>query len=267
VLGIRAPLRPLLSFGFIALSAKAFAGAWTWQEGHGQLGMTATPSTAAEAFDGDRKLTPTPRYNKFELQTLFEYGFTDRFTVIVGPGLQHIDIASPIDARRTGVGFTDLGGRYRILQGENWVVSGQAVLRVPGTFDTGNPAAIGNNGVEADFRALFGLSFAIGEMPAFLDLQVAQRYRTNGPPDEFRFDATLGLRFLPQWLVLAQFFNVISEGARPPIFPSYDYSKIQISVVYEISKQWAVQGGGFSTYLGRSALQENGLLLGAWYRF
>jgi protein XagA len=267
VLRIGAALRPLLGLGILALPVKALAGAWTWEEGHGQLLMTATPSTATEVFDGQRNLVSTPRYNKFEFQTLFEYGLTDRFTVIVGPGFQHVDIAAPIDAKRTGIGFTDLGGRYRFLQGENWVVSGQAVVRVPGTFDTGNPAAIGNNGTEVDLRALFGLTFTLAGMPAFLDLEVAQRYRTNGPPDEFRFDATLGLRFLPQWLLLAQFFNVISEGARPPVFPSYDYSKIQLSVVYEIDKHWAVQGGGFSTYSGRNALQENGLLLGAWYRF
>jgi hypothetical protein len=267
VFSFRAALRSLLGFGCLALPIKAFAGAWTWEEGHGQVVMTATSSSANEAFDGDRHLQSTPRYNKFEFQALFEYGFTERFTVMVTPGLQHIDIAAPVDAKRTGIGYSDFGGRNRVWEGANWVVSGQASLRVPGTFDTGNPAAIGNNGVEADLRALFGYSFTIGAWPVFLDLQVAQRFRTNGPPDELRSDATLGVRFLPQWLALVQFFNVISEGPRPPIFPSYDYSKFQFSVVYELSKQWAVQLGAVTTYSGRNALQENGLIFGAWYRF
>ena len=266
MLRMRAALRSLLGLSFIALPPKAFAGAWTWEQGHGQLLMTATASTATEVFDGDRKLLAAPRYNKFEFQTLFEYGVTDNFTVMIGPGFQHVDIAAPIDAQRSGLGFTDLGGRYRLMQGDGWVASGQALLRVPGTFDTGNPAAIGNYGVEMDLRALFGLSFAFGAMPAFLDLEVAQRFRTNGPPDEFRFDVTVGVRFLPQWLLLAQLFNVVSEGARPPI-PSYDYSKFQFGAVYEINRQWFVQGGAFSTYHGRNALQENGLLAGVWYRF
>ncbi|MEA2990587.1 MAG: hypothetical protein QOG83_3298, partial [Alphaproteobacteria bacterium] len=32
-------------------------------------------------------------------------------------------------------------------------------------------------------------------------------------------------------------------------------------------RQWAVQAGGFTTFSGRNALQENGLVVGAWYRF
>src|SRR6185295_8813489 len=130
-----------------------------------------------------------------------------------------------------------------------------------------NPAAIGHNSFEVDMRALFGYSFKIGAWPAFVDLQVAQRNRYDGPPSEFRFDATVGVRFLPQWMLLVQMFNVVSEGAGPPVYPSYDYSKLQLSVVYDLTPQWSLQFGGFTTYMGRNALQENALLLAAWYRF
>jgi hypothetical protein len=267
VFGIRAAALRLLVLTLGIASTEALGGAWTHEAGHGHLLVTATGSGAGQVFDGARNLQATPRYNKFEFQALFEYGVTDWFTTILSPGLQHIDIAAPVSAQRTGLGYTELGGRYRIGQGENWVFSGQATLRVPGTFDRSNPAAIGYNGIETDLRALFGYSFTIGAWPAFLDLQLAQRFRAGDPPDEFRADVTLGLRPLPQWLVLAQFFNVISEGSSPPLFPSYYYSKLQLSVVHDLTRQWAVQAGGFTTYAGRNALQENGLLVGAWYRF
>jgi hypothetical protein len=78
---------------------------------------------------------------------------------------------------------------------------------------------------------------------------------------------TLGVRPLPQWLLLVQLLNVISEGAIPPLFPSYDYSKLQVSVVHDLTRQWSLQAGGFTTYSGRNALQENGLIMGAWYRW
>jgi hypothetical protein len=254
-------------FGCLTSSAAALAGAWTMEAGHGQVVVTATSSVASEAFDGSRDLVATPRYRKFEFQALFEYGVTDWLTAIVAPGLQHIDIAAPVTARRTGLGYSEFGGRARILSGDNWVLSGQSTLRVPGTFDTGNPAAVGYSGTEHDLRVLFGYAFSIRGMPAFLDLQLGQRFRAGDPPNELRADITLGVRPLPQWLVLAQVFNVISEGASPPLFPSYDYSKLQISVVYDLTRQWAVQAGGFTTFSGRKALQENGLVVGAWYRF
>ncbi len=248
-------------------ASHAFAGAWTLEQGHGQVVVTVTPSTADEAFDGDRTTQSRPRYDKVEVQALAEYGVTDWLTAIVSPGLQHVDIAAPVGAHRSGLGYTELGGRYRFLSGDNWVFSGQATGRIPGTFDTANPAAIGYNGFEYDFRLLFGYSFAVGAWPAFLDLQLAQRLRTGDPPNELRADVTFGVRPLPQWLLLAQVFNVVSEGNSPPIFPSYDYSKLQLSAIYDLTRQWSVQAGGFTTFSGRNALQENGLIFGAWYRF
>ncbi len=267
MLGIRAAALRLVALALGGASTEALGGAWTHEAGHGQLLVTATGSGADRVFDGSRNLQPMPRYSKFEFQALFEYGMTDWFTAIISPGLQHIDIASPTSASRTGLGYTEFGGRYRFIQGQNWVISGQATLRVPGTFDQSNPAAIGYNGIETDLRALFGYSFAIGAWPAFLDLQFAQRFRSGDPPDEFRADVTFGLRPLPHWLFLTQFFNVISEGSNAPLFPSYHYSKLQLSAVYDLTRQWSLQAGGYATYSGRNALQENGLLAGAWYRF
>ena len=263
----RVAMTSLIGLGLLASSTQAHAGAWTFEAGHGQVVSTMTLSSANEVFDRSRNLQPAPRYNKFEFQALFEYGVYDWFTLIVMPGLQHIDIAAPVNARRDGLGFTEFGGRYRIWRGENWVLSAQATVRIPGTFDAGNPAAIGNNGFENDIRLLFGYSFMIGGAQAFIDLQGGQRFRSGDQPSEFRLDATFGVRPAPQWLVLAQVFNVVAEGASPPLFPSYDYSKLQLSVIYDLNRQWSLQAGGFSTFHGRNALQENGLLAGAWYRF
>jgi hypothetical protein len=68
-------------------------------------------------------------------------------------------------------------------------------------------------------------------------LEVAQRERTAGNPSEFRADATLGVTVLPQWLLLAQSFNVISEGAANTIYDggSYEYYKLQLSAVYSLT--------------------------------
>jgi hypothetical protein len=259
-------LRTLVGLALLT-PVQAHAGAWTLEEGQGIAVLALNPSTADQIFNGSHKLQTTPRYNKFEFQALFEYGVRDWFTVIVAPGVQHIDIAAPVDAKRTGLGFTEFGGRLRIFHSDNWVVSTQATIRIPGTFDASNPAAIGHNGFEHDLRLLVGHSFRLADWPAFVDLQFAQRFRSGERPSEVRIDAALGVRPAPQWLMLAQLFNVISEGDSPPLFPSYDYSKLQLSVVYEVTPHWALQAGGFTTFHGRNALQENGLLAAVWYRF
>ena len=131
------------------------------------------------------------------------------------------------------------------------------MLREPGTDQATNPAAIGYTDPELDTRALFGKGFSISGLPAYVNLQVAQRFRFGDPPDEFRFDATFGLFVAPKWLLLAQSFNVISEGAgRNVLFPAYDYEKLQLSVIYSVTNTLALQFGGFTTFSGRNALQD-----------
>jgi len=258
----------LLVIALLSMPCQALAGAWTLDKNTGQIILTGTLSQANEVFDSARQIASTPRYNKFELGPLLEYGFTDRFTFMLNPGFQHIDVAPPFSGSRTGQGYTDVGGRYKILEGDTWVFSGQVELNLPGTSQTANPAAIGYTDTEVDVRALFGKSFTINGLASFIDLEIAERFRFGDPPDEFRFDATFGVRLNPQWQLLAQTFSVFSEGAGTgPFFTSYDYHKLQLSAVYNITPNFAIQVGGFTTFSGRNALQENGLVTAIAYKF
>ena len=133
--------------------------------------------------------------------------------------------------------------------------------------DRSNPAAVGYTSYEADVRALLGHGFTLGGMPSFIDVQLAQRFSTSGAPNEFRADLTFGIRPSERWLLLAQSFNVMSEGAGGWAYSSYEYYKLQLSAVYSITPALGVQAGAFTTYAGRNALQENGGILGVWYKF
>jgi hypothetical protein len=183
------------------------------------------------------------------------------------PSLQHVDIAAPFAAARSGLGYTDIGGRARIWSDASWVFSAQATFRIPGVYDRSNPAAIGYTDSEIDVRGLAGYSFKAGTLPAFVDLELAQRFRLGGPPDEFRTDVTFGIRPADRWLLLAQSFNVVSEGAGTWGFGSFAYHKFQLSAVYDLTPRLSLQLGGYTTYWGRNALQENGLVIGAGYKF
>lgn len=257
----------VLAIGLVVSPSPAFAGAWTLESGEGLAITSLTPSEARKVFDGKGDQQSGPRYSKTELETLFEYGVSNWFTAILAPSLQHISVGAPVDAHRTGLGYTDVGGRLLLLQRDSWVLSAQTTLRVPGSFDKLNPAAIGYTDPEVDVRGLLGYGFDAAGWPTFIDIQLAQRFRLGGPPDEFRADITLGTRPLPRWLLLLQSFNVISEGAGTLGFTSYSYEKLQLSAVYAVTPAMSVQLGGFTTFAGRNALQENGFVLSGWYKF
>lgn len=263
----RAGLQFIIATGLIGYTTTAFAGAWTLDAGTGELIITATAMQASDLFSSGSVLKSIRRYSKDEGQALIEYGVTNWFTAMFGPSLQHVDIAAPLSAERSGLGYTDIGGRAQIWSNDSWVVSAQATVRIPGTYDKTNPAAIGYTDPEIDIRGLVGYSFKAGTMPSFVDVQVAQRFRLGGAPDEFRTDVTFGIRPIDKWLLLAQSFNVISEGAGTWGFGSFAYHKFQLSAVYELTPALSLQLGGYSTYWGRNALQENGLVVGAWYKF
>ena len=263
----RVGLRFIIAAGLMSYATAAFAGAWTLDEDKGDLIVTNTAMQASNLFSTGGALQRTPRYTKDEVQALFEYGATDWFTAMFAPSLQHVDIAAPGNAERSGLGYTDVGGRARIWSDDSWVMSAQATIRIPGTYDKTNAAAIGYTDPEIDVRGLVGYGFKAGTMSSFVDLEVAQRFRLGGPPDEFRADITFGIRPVEKWLLLAQSFNVISEGAGTWGYGSFAYHKVQFSVVYDLTTSLALQVGGYSTYWGRNALQENGLVIGAWYKF
>jgi hypothetical protein len=253
----------------LLVPSAAWASAWTLPEGTGQWLATLDASTATEFWEKDGALAPTPRYNKVDVDVLVEYGITDRLTFLIDPGLQHIDIAPPVSAQRTGLDYTEFGARYAFIRDPTWVLSGQATLRIRGTFDTSNPAAIGYTDVESDLRLLLGHSFDIAGFASFFDIELAERVRTAGYPSEFRVDATFGTYVAPRWLLLLQGFNVVSEGAGNVDYTggSYDYEKVQLSAVYALTPTWSLQGGGYVTYAGQNALEENGLIFGVWHRF
>lgn len=256
-----------LALGVLCLPSAAWGGAWTLPEGTGQLLATFTAATSTTFFS-DSGLAATPRYNKEELHALLEYGLTGQLTAIVDSGLQHIDIATPTSAERTGLGYTEFGARYAFIQEPAWTVSAQSTVLVPGTLQTSNPAAVGYTDVEADVRLLLGHNFQFGGAPAFFDVEAAERVRTAGYPSEFRAEATFGFRILPRWLLLIQSFNVVSETSGLSVLGgSYDYEKLQLSAVYALTDAWSLQFGGYTTYAGHNALQENGLLFGVWRQF
>lgn len=263
----RVGIRCILAVGLMSTATAAFAGAWTLDAGTGELIITGTAMQATSVFDSNSKLQSIPRYGKEEAQALIEYGVTNWFTAMLQPSLQHVNIAAPFGAERGGLGYTDIGGRARIWSDDSWVVSAQATFRIPGVLDKTNPAAIGYTDPEVDIRGLVGYSFKAGTLPAFIDVEVAQRFRLGGPPDEFRTDITFGIRPVDRWLFLAQSFNVVSEGAGTWGFGSFAYHKFQLSAVYALTPTLSLQLGGYSTYWGRDALQENGLVVGAWYKF
>lgn len=249
-------------FIFAVAAERLCAQAFTQPEGEGRVIATVIYSHSDKAFDDEANSFDIADYEKTEIYLLGEYGVTDDLTLLVTPSFRAVSIDGGDDD--SGLGFLDLGARYRIVESDDYVLSVQGTVRIPGSERWNGFAQVGQTDTEIDIRAQGGASFGDGN---FAILEVGYRFRTGDPPDEFHVDATLGLRVAPRWLFIANSFNVISNGAGEGIFPEQRYHNIYASAAYEASPRLTFQLGGLATVAGRNALRERGVFAGAWFRF
>ncbi len=245
------------------------AGAWTMPEGKGQVILQGSALSSSQSFGPKSDLYSSRPFEKVEVNLVFEYGWNDWLTLIAAPQFLYVHLGAPGSSTYSGPGYSDVGARVRLWQDDSRVFSAQSVLRISGTGHSSSAAAVGNEDAELDLRLLAGFSFNLFGRASYLDLAVAERLRFGDPPDEFRLDATLGVRTAPRWQLLLQSFNVVSQGAgKGPYFNrSYEYYKMQVGAAWEFTPTVTLQGSMVSTVFARNAPLENGMVLSAIYKF
>lgn len=258
---------PLTLAIIAAPAAVAFGAAWTLPRGTGEAIVTTTYTQGSQYLRSGGAEQRLPEYRKIETSALVQYGLTDGITLIAMPSVFGARTGGATADDYTGLGYTDLGARARLWHDDSGVVSFQALGRIPGATDDRKPAQLGNTDAQVDLRLLAGRGFTLGEMNAWVNVEAAYRPRFEDPPNEWRFDLSVGIRPAADWAVLAQSFNVISDGEGRGAYPSYWYSKAQLSVLWEFAPSWTLQAGAFTTLAGQNALRENGALLALWRQF
>ncbi len=168
----------------------------------------------------------------------------------------------------TGSDSSAFGGRLALYQAPGMVIALQA-LEQPAVGDQSNAEILADSGARSfasDLRVMLGKSFTCFGLPAFVDIDPGARLRAGPLPTEARVDATLGVRLKPWLLMMVQDFLSFAAPAGP-LVPRTDYSKLQASLVYDVSRVWSVQIGGMRTFSGRNIVRETGPLAALWYRF
>ena len=181
----------------------------------GQIIAGAAFSGSNRAFDAQGRIIPVPSYDKFELGAYIEYGVTDWLTLIASPAYDRIRQPEP-GASYDGLGQSGVGGRFKVYQSDAVVASLQTVLLSPGaSFNGLEPHRAGS----IDVRAMAGANFAIGPWPAFVDAAGGYRFYAQSQPGEWRLDLTLGVRPLPQFLLLVAKLRIDADQQKRR-FPS-----------------------------------------------
>jgi protein XagA len=260
--------------GALALSAAAptgaFAGAWTLPQGTGQLIATLYGWTGyGSAWGGN----PPANQSRFDAQAYVQYGLTDTLTVYGETAFEHYAIGEPTPDTYNGLDYSGLGLRKKLWSTGEWVFSAEATLFIPGAHDQKAPAQEGNTGWAGEARLNAGRNFKLDfipyldSVPGFLDAEVAYRQRTQGPPDEWHGDFTIGFKFTPKIMLMLQDFTTVSMSTNNPTFPAWRQSVAEASVVYALNDKWSLQVGVFSTVWTVKTNSERGGVLAVWRNF
>ena len=194
-----------------------WAGAWPLPSGHGQIIQTNLIVKADKGFDQRGTLNLPVQFSKFETSVFLEHGLTDTTTLVLATSFQDLQFTAGVDqVNFKGFGETEIGLRHVLWHKGPSVIAGQATVILVGQGETVSDADLGVGGTQYEARLLAGRSFKLTGRDAFVDLQVAHRFRQSAFPEEWRFDVSAGVRPLPKWQILAQSFYVYgARGAKP----------------------------------------------------
>ena len=248
----------------------AFAGAWTLPQGTGQLITTFYGWTG---FGPPWGGNPPANQSRFDAQTYVQYGLTDSLTVYGETAFEHYAIGQPTPDTYNGLDYSGLGLRQKLWSTGEWIFSGEATAFIPGAHDSKAPAEEGNTGWAGEARLNAGRNFTVpwvpflGSVPGFVDAELAYRLRTEGPPDEWHGDFTVGFKFTPKIMLMLQDYTTVSMWTKDPTFPAWRQSVVEASVVYALTDKWSLQVGLFSTVWTVKTNSQHGAAIAVWRNF
>ncbi len=273
----------------ISFTTPGAAGAFLQPPGEGVAILTTNVAEAHGAYDSRGQLVAAPAYDKLETQLYVEYGLIEQMTLVAetnylrfrgsGANKQSEQLAvlteqaragAPLylppgvgeGARYAGPGAQSLGARLRLVQLGPAILSTQASLRA--SVGEGRKFLDMAEHFQFDGRLQIGWPIEFLGMPGFAEGQVG--YRTAGQnSDEIRAEVTTGVRPSREMLLLAQGFFYVAPFASSAAFTVSQ--RLQLSAVYDLTREVAVQLGARAALRGVNDSAERGLIGALWYRF
>ncbi|MGN6421752.1 MAG: hypothetical protein ACTHLA_00425 [Asticcacaulis sp.] len=251
------------ALAFIAVS-HAQAAAWPQKPAHTEIIISLEPGAAHRAFDAagaaDAGLA---KWSQTDAYVYIDRGVTSRLSLTGKVNFKAYDTG---DTHFSGLSSVEFGGRYALHDDQDYVLAAGASLEGLGKgrrddFDT----LFGRQGTDAEVRVYFGKNIRLFHQTAFLDLQAARKLRQYNP-DQWRVDATLGVKPSAHWMVLAQAF---AGRADRQAGYEVEWVNAKLSVARSLGErqQTFVQVGLRRTIAGRNIPQVTALTVSLWRRY
>jgi protein XagA len=252
-------MKKSVRISFIALmlitasTATCFAGAWTAKRNafYEKFAFNYYYSDANFDRDGSRHRTPdNGEFRDYNINNYLEFGLLDNLTLINSLTYKWIyNENDHLNAKGYGLGDTDLGLRYKILDSEKiGIVSTQLLVKIPGTYDKSDPLPLGNGQADLEVRLLYGRSF-YPLLPAYGNVELGYRWRFEDPSDEFRYLVEFGVditKALYGRIKLDGIYSIdngkkTDGSGNPTTTNNFDLGKLDVALGYKITPALGVE--------------------------
>ncbi|MFZ2445232.1 MAG: hypothetical protein WAW37_02650 [Syntrophobacteraceae bacterium] len=254
------------------------AGAWTMGKGQFYERVAFNYYYADEQFGVKKSWTTFRSFTDMNVSNYFEYGITDRFTLINAlyyKDLEKQEAFSNVDA--SGVGDIDLGLKAKLLEGSWGVLSTQGLAKFPGFYDKNDALPLGNGQYDTELRVLYGRS--LYPFPGYVNFEIGYRWRLDDPSDELRYLAEFGMDFTRDLYGRIKLDGILSmdNGAKngaglgiagnPTATNSFDLGKLDIALGYRLTKAYGLELVYTPEIYGRNTTQGATYTLAFTYQF
>jgi len=251
----------LLGLVLATAGTPAVAGAWNLPKGQGQAIVKYEDMRADEGFvDGGKDDLPAERVDR-STSVFIEYGLSDQVTLqLKGEWQEGRDAFVDYEGR----GPVEIGARWQAYRDDQNAAAVYVGYAQGGAGRNAGYAPPGAGNADWEMRAMVARSLDGGgrswaPQRSFLEAQVARRWR-QGLPDEVRVDLTAGAHVGARWMLLAQAYGGVTDGA------GARWLSVEATAVRRFG-DWSVQAGWRQAVAGRETPVSSGPVVGLWKRF
>ena len=260
----------VLSVLALAPSRPALAGAWPQPEDGGFVTMPLAPY-AARTQGFDRRGVPdgAGHQRSLEFGPYWEHGLTPTWTFGMQPRLTAIWMNEPGSSRHNyGLAETQAFLRYNLWRGDRDTISVQGLVGIPGLAQRKSDPSLAEPNATYEMRLLYGRSLPLAEgINAFIDFQVAYRYRAGAAADVLFLKNTVGIRPFSEWAFWIQ--SITDLGLRNGRSGGADYSvqRLTLSAVWDFTANSSLEFTLLREMATRHVPRGQGGVIAYWYRY
>lgn len=258
---------PFVGMMVFMFTTTVYAGAWTQNSGKLLLIQNSSFYYTDKFFDeSGKKRQLNGYYQKYELNPYVEYGLSNDITIGANVFLDRsvqVDLQNATVAQNYGVGDSEFFIRKQLYKDSGFAVAIEPMIKLPSLTNSKKQPQIGSR----YFDSAITISGGYGFSEHFIEVSGTYNHRFGTPNDQLKLAATAGFTVAENWQIMPQvFITKRTNRASLSSFTQsssddYNLTKLQLSAIYKINNNIAMQGAFFSNVAGRNVGDGDGVII------